>query len=60
MNKSEIEESAYRWVGSAPCEDCHKFKECGKSEFECNLLKTWKNDYNTMLKEFERLYESKT
>lgn len=56
----EIEKAAYRWVGSAPCEDCGKFHECeGKDEFSCGRRKEWDNDYNKMVKEFTKLYESK-
>lgn len=57
---NEIEKSAYLWVGSAPCEDCDKFRECeGKDEFSCGRRKEWDKDYNKMVKEFTKLYEGK-
>lgn len=58
-NGNAAEESAYRWVGSAPCEDCGKFHECENSgNFPCDRRKAWDDDFNTMLKVFEELHES--
>ena len=48
----EAENFAYRWAGSAPCEDCERFRECEKSERECDELNKWREVYNRGLKEF--------
>lgn len=58
--RSRIEESAYRWVGSAPCEDCHKFSTCNENgNFSCERRKEWDKDYENMINVFEKLYENK-
>lgn len=58
--KTDAEESAYRWVGSSPCEDCDGFIVCNeKMEFSCRRRKDWDKDYKIMVKEFKKLYEGK-
>ena len=51
MTTREIEECAYRMVGSAPCEDCKRFRECDDSDTECDELSDWRAKYNEALKE---------
>ena len=59
MDRRAIEESAYRWVESAPCEDCDRFRECDKNEFECDELKKWRVAYRDAINKFENQYENK-
>lgn len=43
---SGIETAAYRWVGSAPCEDCDRFRECEEADsFSCEERKAWDEKY---------------
>jgi hypothetical protein len=49
----EAENFAYRWAGSAPCEDCERFRECDDNELpECEEMWKWREAYNEGLKEF--------
>lgn len=57
----DAEEFAYRWAGSAPCEDCKKFWECDEEELpECEEMLEWRKIYNEGLQKFMKQYENKT
>ena len=57
----DAEEFAYRWAGSAPCEDCEKFRECDDNELpECEEMWKWREVYSEGLKKFIERYENKT
>jgi hypothetical protein len=47
----DAEEFAYRWAGSAPCEDCEKFRECSDNDLpECEEMWKWREVYSEGLK----------
>ena len=42
LDERERDKFAYQWVGSAPCEDCDRFRECEKVDsFSCEERKAW-------------------
>lgn len=53
------EEFAYRWAGSAPCEDCKRFWECDEEGFpDCEEMLKWREVYDEGLKKFINKYET--
>lgn len=48
MTRVEAEETAYRQVGSSPCEDCDKFEHCRQC---CGDLLNYKRAYYQQLAE---------
>lgn len=42
IDERERDRYAYEWVGSAPCEDCDRFRECYEADsFSCEERKAW-------------------